>query len=1541
MARNFFQKLLGIGNDEDQRKKREEELRRAKQGVAPKQSLFNRVVDVVDPNSAADVARRAKAGKPTQYVSSVEGIGAVAKGLGKSIFEVGDAAVQGTRYGAGLVTANRMARDNAARQFRESASQSIVNKIYAPAEDMTVNALYKYPKAAMAGGNPLSQGYDERYRQSLQRQGLTGNYLRDVVAPAAETATNILSLGQASALGAGFKTALGEQGLKVAARQAAKPFAETQAINAVQGAAQELYKGNPTLKGAAQGAAVGAVAGTAGDIALAGVPSFIGANRGAVATKSKAMDYLEKTSASRPPAPRGFTYDANGEIQQAVQPKLNPRLQRVPDAPLKPGTPLNQLDSAEVVSFVDSQRGTAKNLTKNQKLDLELNARAGAPRYGIDPELPPAKLADAYVKVLEESGYKPSVLKKVNYYAENTAKPPSISVPTSSLKADPLEALRQEAKKYKSAEEFADSLNAMKYGKVTGVGQLPVSKINKTQIKSLTERGLPHTDTNLKVSDFKPGRQVTQPLEVYSKGGSWVVENGNHRLAQALANGDETVPVVFKGGEGKKYSTPITDLYNQATKPPKTKYLAEDTGLRDNIKSISNEELAKRYGGDLEPAQFKKSKFEQSVRGAEGISPELKKELKKSTPMYEAVTNKKQLAKSEELVKKDIGQATASVKERLTAKLGTVDNQTVSDTIAVIKRLDNKGTKKAFQESAELTEQLSLHLTKAGQTVQAASLLGKSTPDGILFRARKQLHQAGVEITPEIQAKLKSARDAIESKPMGSPERNYEIAKMLKITADNIPSTAADKLTTLWKAGLLTGIKTQTGNTLSGAASLGLKKVSDVPTAALDQIAALFTGKRSKALTLEGLGSGGKEGLVKGVRYLKTGIDERGMGFTKAKFDTKQVNFGNGPLGRAAQKYTDTVFGLMGAADQPLYFATLRNNLADLAIVEAKNQGLKGSVKDAFIKNFKKNPPEQAFQTATNAAEKATFANDTLLSKAAGGIRNSVKDSQVGSGVVNVLMPFTKVPSAVITRLFDYSPVGPVKLAVQQIQKGNVTQRALVEALGEATTGTGAMFLGYKLKEAGLMTGSYPEDPKEAALWELEGKKPNSIKVGNTWVSVNYTSPLGQVLGTGARAQEAVASGATGTDLISQTAAGAGKTVIDQSFLQGVSGGLDAITDPERSAGKFIRNQVGSVVPTLSGDVAKATDPKERQINSPLEAAQAKIPGLRKNLIPKVDALGNDINRPSGPINTILNPFRPSDIPNATELSSELRRLQDGGYGVLAKDNTKYLQVGTGKDALKVNLSPAELAKKNKEIGQSVQAQWNEIIASPEYKALSDEDKKRALDNAESDIKAVKKLEILKQKSPESIADMKLTKNQQKLAEGGLLTASAYAKPSEGAGSTDTSQYYKANDAEYNDKKSEYERKLKAGEYTKVGKIKAENELKRLQVGKDFSKDVRDLYGLNKTDLSALLESDPDGARYAEQVIAYDKKLYEAGLIKYRKFKNGIAPSTGKGGGRGGSKKSKNWLPTSTTSKFNASASSSASRKLLSNTIVKNPRKKK
>lgn len=137
-------------------------------------------------------------------------------------------------------------------------------------------------------------------------------------------------------------------------------------------------------------------------------------------------------------------------------------------------------------------------------------------------------------------------------------------------------------KPHQTLDEFEKSLNLMKWGKVTGVGQLPISKLSKAQMKVLLKDGLPENGGHLKVSDFKKGRKVTQPIEVSQRGSSYVVENGRHRLFQALANGDESVPVVFKSGEGKAHSLPIEEFYNKA-KPQSTFYDSLDVPKEDLI----------------------------------------------------------------------------------------------------------------------------------------------------------------------------------------------------------------------------------------------------------------------------------------------------------------------------------------------------------------------------------------------------------------------------------------------------------------------------------------------------------------------------------------------------------------------------------------------------------------------------------------------------------------------------------------------------------------------------------------------------------------------------------------------------------------------------------------------------------------------------------------------------------------------------------------------------------------------------------------------
>ena len=99
-------------------------------------------------------------------------------------------------------------------------------------------------------------------------------------------------------------------------------------------------------------------------------------------------------------------------------------------------------------------------------------------------------------------------------------------------------------------------------------------------------------------------------------------------------------------------------------------------------------------------------------------------------------------------------------------------------------------------------------------------------------------------------------------------------------------------------------------------------------------------------------------------------------------------------------------------------------------------------------------------------------------------------------------------------------------------------------------------------------------------------------------------------------------------------------------------------------------------------------------------------------------------------------------------------------------------------------------------------------------------------------------------------------------------------------------QLYNENDYEYNEFKKEYEDKLTKGEYSRKSKIEAQNKLKKLEVGKDFSKETRDLYGLGKNDLRNLIESSDDGDKALNDILAYGDALVNAGIISRNKFRD-------------------------------------------------------
>lgn len=758
-----------------------------------------------------------------------------------------------------------------------------------------------------------------------------------------------------------------------------------------------------------------------------------------------------------------------------------------------------------------------------------------------------------------------------------------------------------------------------------------------------------------------------------------------------------------------------------------------------------------------------------SVQETSELAPDTKVGVKGT---YTPKSNQTLIQGSERLLSKKNGglsAATKSVDEVLNRPKGKISDQDVSDAIAVAKAHDAKGN---YEEAGRILDVLSEHATEQGRQVQAYSLLSNRTPQGMLYQARKTLKKAGVELAPEIEKGLRGRIDSIKALPDGSYERNYAIAGLVQFVREQIPSKWSDKVTGIWKAGLLTGVKTQTGNALSNALNFSVKKISDVPAAGIDILASLFTGKRTKVATIRGVNAGLAEGIKKGLRQFKTGIDETNL--TKLKYESPQLNFSKKPLGRAAQAYTDTIFRLMGAGDKPFYYSTLRNNLVDQALVAAKNEKVRDV--NTFVKSFLANPPRSAFTVATDAAEKAVFANRTMLGDIGQRIRDVAAKKEVTNLLVNTLLPFVKVPSAVVTRLFDYTPVGAVKTLARNIGRGRFNQRDLAEGLAEAGTGTGVIFIGTMLGNAGLVATDFPKDPKEQQAWALQGKQPNSILIGGQWQSVNYTSPIGQLLITGAQVSDALRQGSDAFQATLAGAAGAARTSLDQSFLQGVSGALDAVNDPQRSLSKFVNSTSGSVVPSIVGDVAKATDPLQRSVEGPIDAIRGRVPGLRQELLPKQDVLGKDLPEKSQGLDTIANPLRPSNAREQDDVAKELVRLQSTKNGVFPTPVKNTISI----DNQKYPLTSQQQYEYNKAVGAQAEKIWSKLIADKRYSQLDDAHKAVALQRALADVTAIEKGNLLR--TMESSTVSALTKRQLLLANGTpdvdyYLQVKAEAKP--------------------------------------------------------------------------------------------------------------------------------------------------------------------
>lgn len=764
-----------------------------------------------------------------------------------------------------------------------------------------------------------------------------------------------------------------------------------------------------------------------------------------------------------------------------------------------------------------------------------------------------------------------------------------------------------------------------------------------------------------------------------------------------------------------------------------TQTLAKEAGLANSLAQTGREVKQALRGGKVKERGFITSVKE----GAK--TPQPVKDLVQGT--YVVKSDKQLVNDTRRLI-----QADPAAAEKLAINPQTDVHITIGNQL-----IDHYLSTGNFDKVTQLAENMAQSGTELGRAVHAFAQYDKTTPAGALKFAQKTIADYNKTARKplqlghgDIQALMDQAH-TIQQMSVGR-ERNIASQQLMDQVNNLIPSSVADKAITVWKAGLLTALRTTERNLLGNAVHGVAETVKDAPAALADMLLSAKTGKRTLAATVKGVGSGIKKGLGAAKDIYALGYDpEQAIN----KFDVNHITWKKNPVEQALKKYTDTVFRHMSAQDKPFYHAAFARSLYDQAGSAAINASKRGD--SAFIENLVHNATETMKTIATKDAQTAVFQNKNVASKVANDIKNNLGAFRP---IGEVIAPFTGVPSSIAGQLLAYSPIG---LAKGLVSAGHTAtdlptlQRQAAQEIGRGIVGTGIMGIAAYLAGKGLITGS-PKDAQESRQWQLEGKQANSIMINGKWRSINSVGPEALVALAGAKIQ---AGGGAGT-----VAGNLGKDFLSQTFLSGVQQPLQAITDPARYGGSYLKSQVASLTPNIVKDTAKSLDPLQRQTNNVKEAAQATIPGARNNLLPVRDALGNPVPEQTG-ANAFLDLFN-SKTPVKTPVVDELGRLgQTGNSATPTKINPKQTIGGQ-----KVTLTPRQIDALDQKVGPQIQHAFTNIISDPKYQGLSDADKATVLGKAVTDLRALGKVTVPLGVDPlnQALGFSNLTKDQQYLA---------------------------------------------------------------------------------------------------------------------------------------------------------------------------------
>lgn len=359
---------------------------------------------------------------------------------------------------------------------------------------------------------------------------------------------------------------------------------------------------------------------------------------------------------------------------------------------------------------------------------------------------------------------------------------------------------------------------------------------------------------------------------------------------------------------------------------------------------------------------------------------------------------------------------------------------------------------------------------------------------------------------------------------------------------------------------------------------------------------------------------------------------------------------------------------------------------------EFQKGGIRAETQESIdkLKRSGKLDADSLSEWADETAKQRTFQNDSKLAKSVSKAKQAANDivhiGDIGAG--DILVPFAKVPSNLVTQAANYSPVGMINGLRQTVEvmidskKGNYSAEKQAQAarnFGRGLTGTGllAAFTAFALK--GVIDVAGDDDKDKEALERAQGRTGTQWNLsatlrllnggsgewrdGDTLMSIGFLDPLNSIMAAGALiADEYEEDGSISAGDVMKASLGAvWQSVLDLPAMSSIN---DLMTTYEYAEGDILSDKLinagldyaggeleSFVVPNFLRGIATGLDDTVRNRyggetikETTADGIKSGLPVFRESLPASLDPFGREKTQTG---NTALNILNNNLLPGA------------------------------------------------------------------------------------------------------------------------------------------------------------------------------------------------------------------------------------------------------------------------------------------------------